>query len=91
MNGENFESAQRLGFKPGENLFYVHGVGVDLDHYSAPPTDGISVRAVLGINPGDVVVTCVAELINRKNHAFLLEAWQEFTRRCDCGPFLGVP
>lgn len=80
MNGEDFENAQRLGFKPGENLFYVHGVGVDLDQYSAPPADGNSIRAALGISPNDVVVTCVAEFINRKNHAFLLEAWQEFTR-----------
>lgn len=83
MNGEDFENAQRLGFKPGENLFYVHGVGVDLDHYSAPPTDGSSVRAALGIDPGNVVVTCVAELNENKNHDFLLDAWREFTRRCD--------
>lgn len=83
MNGEDFENAHRLGFKPGENLFYVHGVGVDLDHYPAPPMDGSSVRTALGIDHGDVVVTCVAELNENKNHDFLLDAWRELTRRCD--------
>lgn len=90
MNGEDFENAQRLGFKPGENLFFVHGVGVDLDQYFAPPMDGSSVRTALSIDPGDVVVTCVAELNENKNHDFLLDAWREFTRRFDRGHLLLV-
>jgi len=32
MNGEDLEAAKakRLGFGDGKNLFFVHGVGVDL-------------------------------------------------------------
>jgi glycosyltransferase involved in cell wall biosynthesis len=81
MNEEDFESAQRLGFKPGENLFFVHGVGVDLNQYSARSAEGSTVRAMLGIGPDDVVITCVAELNENKNHTFLLEAWPEVSRR----------
>jgi glycosyltransferase involved in cell wall biosynthesis len=80
INGEDFENARRLGFKPGENLFYVPGVGVDLKQYSALPAEGGGVRAVLGIGPDDVVITCVAELNENKNHAFLLETWPEVSR-----------
>jgi glycosyltransferase involved in cell wall biosynthesis len=80
MNEEDFENAQKLGFKPGENLFRVNGVGVELDQYSARAAEGSSIRAVLGIGPDDVVITCVAELNENKNHAFLLEAWLEVSR-----------
>ncbi|MBT9169708.1 MAG: putative glycosyltransferase EpsD [Actinobacteria bacterium] len=80
INGEDFENAQRLGFRPGENLFFVHGVGVDLEQYSALSAEGLGIRAVLGIGPDDVVITCVAELNENKNHAFLLEAWPEVSR-----------
>ena len=94
MNGEDFDNAQRLGFKPRENLFYVHGGGVELEHYSAPPllptTDGSNVRATLGIDRAAVVVTCVAELNENKNHDFLLDAWCEVARRCSHGHLLLV-
>jgi len=82
MNGEDFENAQKLGFKSGENLFYVHGVGVDLKQYAKNNfQDENSIRKELGISENDVVITCVAELIERKNHGFLLNGWQKLTSR----------
>jgi len=90
MNHEDLQNAQRLGFKAGENLFYVHGVGVDLEHYSAPPIDRYAIRTHLGINPNDVLVVCVAEFTKQKNHAFFLDAWHRFTRRCTDGHLLLV-
>ncbi len=83
MNSEDHENAWRLGFKPGDNLFFVHGVGVDLNQFSTLDAEGDSVRTALGIDPGDVVITCVAELNENKNHAFLLQAWEQLTPRCD--------
>ncbi|MBT9132866.1 MAG: putative glycosyltransferase EpsD [Firmicutes bacterium] len=92
MNGEDCENAQWLGFKARENLFYVHGVGVELDHYSVPTLllDGSNVRTALGIGSAAVVVTCVAELNENKNHDFLLDAWREVARRCGHGHLLLV-
>ncbi len=81
MNDEDFESARRLGFQPEKNLFYVHGVGVELSRYS-PSTSANSIRAELGLGRDDVMVTCVAELNPNKNHAFLLDAWQRLSPRC---------
>ena len=82
MNREDFENAQQLGFKPGENLFYVHGVGVDLKQYAKNNfQDESSIRKELGISESDAVITCVAELIERKNHGFLLDGWKKLTKQ----------
>lgn len=81
MNSEDLQNAEKLGFRLGENLFYVHGVGVDLDYYGRAPAAEPAVRRELGIHSDDLVVTCVAELIRRKNHLFLLEAWRRFSQK----------
>lgn len=81
MNGEDYENACRMGFEPGKNLFYVHGVGVDLSPFEAPPAAG-GIRREFGLAESDVVVTCVAEMIPRKNHDFLLEAWKGVAAGC---------
>lgn len=83
MNSEDLESGLRLGFEYEKNLFHVHGVGVDLSHYLTQETStGESIRSELAIPTEDVVVTCVAEMIPRKNHMFLLDAWKRLSMRC---------
>lgn len=85
MNGEDYENACRMGFQPDQNLFYVHGVGVDLSCYANSPSSGGCIRSELGLSASDIVVTCVAEMIPRKNHMFLLEAWERLAARLsDC-------
>jgi len=78
LNEEDFEYGKRLGFTPGESLFLVPGVGVDLQRFRNVDA---SLRRELGIKDDEVVVTCVAEFIPRKNHSFLLAAWREVTKR----------
>lgn len=80
MNSEDLERAKRMGFVEGKNLFYVHGVGVDLERFSSSPIDGDSIRKELGLDDKDVAVTCVAEFTSTKNHAFLLAAWRRVVR-----------
>jgi len=75
MNDEDLKNAQRLGFKKGEDLFYVHGVGVDLREYMLP-ADRELIRRELGFREDDVLVSCVGELNPNKNQSFLLEAWK---------------
>ncbi len=77
LNEEDFEHGKRLGFVPGESLFLVHGVGVDLERFREVPS---KVREELRIEEGDVIVTCVAEFIPTKNHVFLLSAWREVAK-----------
>ena len=53
---------------------------MDLEQFSQGRENRISVREELGLGHQDVVVTCVAEFIPRKNHAFLLDAWKFVAR-----------
>lgn len=78
MNSEDFEAGKKLGFIPRKNLYYIHGVGVDLKAFiQAVPR--ASLKEELGIGNNDVIVTCVGEFTPGKNHAFLLEAWKKLT------------
>jgi len=75
INEEDFANACRLGFKPNKNLFFVNGVGVETQKYKASKNTGL-IRKELEIPADAVVVVCVAELTNVKNHVFLLDAWR---------------
>lgn len=76
INNEDYQAAQRMGLKPGENLFYVPGVGVDLAEYTRYLGPG-ALREELGISREEIVITCIAEFSPVKNHAFLLDAWEK--------------
>jgi len=76
MNSEDLAWAKRMGFVEGVNLFFVHGVGVDLPRYASVTRGRGAVRDELGLHPDDLVVTCVAEFTATKNHASLLAAWR---------------
>jgi glycosyltransferase involved in cell wall biosynthesis len=79
MNEEDWTRAKRMGFVSGKNLFLVHGVGVDLGAYCSASNDSI-LRNQLGVRLDEVAVCCVAEMIPRKNHAMLMEAWKLVAR-----------
>lgn len=77
MNQEDYRAAQRMGFVPGQNLFLVHGVGVEVERYaSAAPAS----REELDLPAGAKVVVCVGEFTANKNHLLLLRAWREVVR-----------
>ncbi len=79
MNSEDFQRAQRMGFRPGENLFLVHGVGVDLERFSPRPGDRPAARKELNLGHEDVGITCMGEFTATKDHASLLAAWRKVT------------
>lgn len=76
INDEDYQAARRMGFKAGDNLFYVPGVGVELEKYTAYPGSG-ALRKEVGISRQEIVVTCIAEFSPVKNHVFLLKAWEK--------------
>ena len=80
MNEEDLYHGMKLGFTEGENLFRVHGVGVDLGFYEGAPTDdGQSVRREFGLASNDVLVSCIAAFRPVKNHGLLLDAWKRLS------------
>ncbi|MBO8132172.1 MAG: glycosyltransferase family 4 protein [Candidatus Marinimicrobia bacterium] len=80
MNEEDFEAGKRLGFLPGKDLFFVHGVGVDLNKYGEIRSS-LTLKKSLGISSRDLVISCVAEFIPNKNHVFLLKAWSYLAQK----------
>lgn len=80
MNEEDYDLATRMGYKAQENLFLVNGVGVDLAFFDGQTGD--TIRKELGLERNDVIVSCIAEMIPRKNHIEILKAWPEITEEC---------
>jgi glycosyltransferase involved in cell wall biosynthesis len=81
MNQEDLYSAEkRLGFIRGHNLFFVHGVGVDINHFCSTSLgfqdSFCTVRNALHLSQKDILVACIGELSRRKNQAFLLKSWK---------------
>lgn len=73
MNSEDFCRAQKMGLKANHNLFLTNGVGVEESYVS----NSFSIREELAIPAQDIVITCVAELNDNKNHQFLLGIWKK--------------
>jgi len=80
MNQEDYINAQRMGFKPNKNLFLVHGVGVDLKKIINVSFSNDGIKKELYIKEKDIIISCVAEFIPRKNHIFLLKSWEKITK-----------
>lgn len=77
INTEDYKLAwQRLSFKPDKNLFYLHGVGVQLAEGSCAKKRE-QIRRSLNLDENAVIVICIAEFIARKNQQFLLESWRQ--------------
>ncbi len=81
MNREDLERAKRMGFREHANLFFVHGVGVDLTRFSSDPAEARVLRQNLGLDSTDPVVACVAEFNSNKNQAQLITAWPHVASR----------
>ncbi len=83
MNKEDYQLGKKLGYKEKENLFKVHGVGVDLTEFRWDDSKNDSnIRKELGLKDDTLIVSCVAELSARKNQLFLLENWQSVVEKC---------
>lgn len=75
MNREDLEAARRFGFREGKSLFYVHGVGVDLNHYTPDNVDS-EIHVGFEIYPGIPIVLCIGEFTPNKNQSLLVDAWK---------------
>jgi glycosyltransferase involved in cell wall biosynthesis len=89
MNREDLEAAKRLGLAESVNLFFVHGVGLDLQKYR-PEAKDLSLDSGLSIKPETPVVLCVAEFTWNKNHLLLLDAWRTVVKEMPAATLLFV-
>ncbi|WP_255551470.1 glycosyltransferase family 4 protein [Sporosarcina sp. E16_8] len=83
MNKEDYQLGKKLGYKEKENLFKVHGVGVNLAEFQSTVRDSdMDIREELGVEDDALIVCCIAELSARKNHFFLLGNWKSIVAKC---------
>ena len=71
INREDFEAAGELG---GGKVFYIPGVGLDIEKYSQIEIDRQAMRCDLGITDDQILVLSVGEICPRKNHGILIDA-----------------
>lgn len=85
INREDFEAARRYKIVPEPCLHYMPGIGVDLRQYNPDAIPARSTRQVrdeLGIGENETVFLCVAEMIPRKRHQDLLQAFAKLHGPC---------
>lgn len=78
INGEEYEIIN--SWKNNETLF-VHGVGVDTDHFERLSIDRNQKRSEFNINPEDFMIMCVGELCKNKNHRVIIKAISMINRQ----------
>lgn len=78
INQEDYNRAK--SFKAGK-VEYVAGVGIDLKRFSRNQLNRDDKRKELGLSKEDFLLLSVGELIDRKNHAIVIEALEELKKR----------
>lgn len=72
-NLEDYETAKKM--KVRKKVYYVHGVGVDVDEIANLKVDVLKKRKDLGIPEDSFVICSVGECIKRKNQESALRAF----------------
>lgn len=81
MNNEDYNIAIKKFKNNKTNIFYVNGVGVDIDKYKTIEVKNITFKESLGLNKDDFVISVIAELSERKNQIQLLEAMTKISNK----------
>ncbi|WP_018962770.1 glycosyltransferase family 4 protein [Coprothermobacter platensis] len=76
INQEDYLAAKKFKLYNNGKVFYVPGVGVDINaiREKAGLVDTVKLRQSLGVGADEIVIITIAELIPRKNHEQVLEA-----------------
>ncbi len=75
INQWDFEEAKKL--MPPERVYFTHGVGVSTDEFdpaTVTPEERQALREEFGVPEGGILLSCIGELLPRKNQELLLWA-----------------
>ena len=73
INKEDYERAKRFSLRKNGKVYYVPGVGIDLDKIENIKVDIKKKKAELGIQENTTVLLSVGELNKNKNHETVLQ------------------
>lgn len=71
INTEDYSNAKNMYCK---NVYYISGVGVDIDKFKKTIVDRDEYRKSIGVNKNDIMVLSVGELSKRKNQIVVVKA-----------------
>lgn len=74
INYEDYNIAKNFNFRKKENIYYIPGVGFDIEINEKINVDKIKIREKLGLAPDDIVCISAGELNSNKNNIIILEA-----------------
>lgn len=75
INREDYELAKsRMKLRNGAKVYYVPGVGIDLEKFSKSTAEKYAKRSELGIPEEAILLLSVGELNSNKNHAAAIRA-----------------
>jgi glycosyltransferase involved in cell wall biosynthesis len=83
INREDEQAARHRHLVPAEKVRYMPGIGVDTERCRPQAVSPVQVRQVrreIGLDPEDRLFLMVAELIPRKRHSDLLQAFAQMPR-----------
>ncbi|MBU5294098.1 glycosyltransferase family 4 protein [Anaerosalibacter bizertensis] len=74
INKEDYEAAKHMKLRNNGNVYYVPGVGIDVDAIKKVEVDRTKKRAEFGINDNEFVITAVGRLEKNKNVENMISA-----------------
>ena len=77
INKEDYERAKQFKLRKNGKVYYVPGVGIDLNKIENIKVDIKKKKAELGIQENTPVLLSVGELIKRKNHETVLKVLRQ--------------
>ena len=74
INQEDYTRAKSWSLRNNGKVYYVPGVGVDIEKFNKRSIDRDAKRKEFGIKENEKVILSVGELIKRKNHEVIIRA-----------------
>ncbi|EPH12733.1 glycosyltransferase family 4 protein [Facklamia hominis] len=74
MNKEDYMAAKKFKLRNNGNVYYIPGVGIDVNYYKNTKIDVEKKRSELGLDKNDFVFITVGDLVKNKNLKVMLEA-----------------
>ena len=74
MNKEDYEAAKKFKLKKNGKVYFVHGVGINVDEYNNIYVTKDEKLTELGLKNDDIILISMGDLVKRKNYKTAIEA-----------------